>query len=120
MEIRIENLRLRTIIGVKPRERLRRREVRVSLAIFIGARRAARTDSIDDTVDYAALADRIRREAEKSRFRLLEALAEHVLQVVLSWPKVRRAEVEVAKPGALGRCESVSVRACGRRERSQT
>jgi FolB domain-containing protein len=109
MIIRIKNLRLRTIIGVNKWERTHPQEVIINLELHFDGTKAARTDRLADTVDYKSLKGRIIEAVEASRFRLVEKLASHVLDLVTAEPRVSAATVEVDKPRALRFAESVSV-----------
>ncbi len=109
MIIRIKNLRLRTVIGIFDWERKTRQEVIVNVMLEFDGSKAALSDRIEDSVDYKALTKQIIAEVEESSFQLIEALANHVLGLVMADVGVRRAEVEVDKPGALRFAESVSV-----------
>jgi FolB domain-containing protein len=116
MTIRIKNLRLRTIIGTNDWERRRKQDVVINVELDFDGRAAAKSDRIEDTVDYKALCKRIIDQVERSRFCLLEKLADCVLKTVLGDPKVRRVAVEVDKPDALRSADSVSV-TCRRRRK---
>lgn len=109
MRIRIKNLRLRTIIGVNEWERRDRQDVVVNVEIEFDGSRAAETDDLRHTVDYKAITKRIIEEVENSRFNLLEALAQRVLDVVLQQEGVIAAQVEIDKPHALRFADSVSI-----------
>ena len=109
MIIRIKNLRLRTIVGVNDWERQAPQDVVLNLEVAFDAGRAAKTDRLEDTLDYRALKKRIAEAVERSRFQLLEGLAAHVLELVMQEPRVSAATVEVDKPGALRFADSVSV-----------
>jgi FolB domain-containing protein len=116
MTIRIKNLRLRTIIGVNDWERRRKQDVVINVELDFDGRAAAKSDRIEDTVDYKALCKRIIDQVERSRFCLLEKLADSILRIALCDPKVRRVAVEVDKLRALRSADSVSV-ACQRRRK---
>jgi len=109
MIIRIKNLRLRTIIGVKHWERRKVQDVIINVEIEFDGSKVAESDNIDDTVNYKTIKKRIVEEVEKSRFYLLDRLASHVLKIVMENKKVQRATVEVDKPNALRFADSVSV-----------
>ena len=69
----------------------------MDLVLFIDLEEAAVYDTIEKTVDYSALIDRISFEAKESHHYLLEALAERIAGICLSYPAVERAEVSVTK-----------------------
>ncbi|MBU4459962.1 MAG: dihydroneopterin aldolase, partial [Verrucomicrobia bacterium] len=66
--ILIRDLALRCIIGIYPEERRAKQDVIVNLAIESDFRRAARTDSIKDAVDYKALKKGVIDLVETSSF----------------------------------------------------
>lgn len=113
MIVRIKNLRLRVIVGVHEWEQRHPRDVTANIELEIDAAQATRSDELGDTVDYAALKQRVVEAVESRRFNLLEALASKLLEAVLADEKVRSASVEVDKPGALSLADSVSVTARG-------
>lgn len=117
MRISIKNLRLRTIVGVYEWERQQSQEVIVNLQIEFDGDQAAKSDRLEDTIDYKALKGRIMEEVEKSQFLLLERLAGRVLEIVMAEPRVQHASVEVDKPHALRFADSVSVQCQGSRKR---
>ncbi|MBN1555934.1 MAG: dihydroneopterin aldolase [Phycisphaerae bacterium] len=109
MVIHIDNLRVHTVIGTFDWERHAPRELRVSVSITPKDSQAVRTDDLADGVDYAELAEKIIALGRASQFRLIEAFADAVLQLLLADPKVRLAEVEVTKPAAVPAAQSVRV-----------
>ena len=100
-EIRLSGLGLETVLGVQPEERLAPRKVVADIRLFLDLGPAARSDELADTVDYAALADRLRAVARQSSFRLVEALAGALADEALADPRVRAAAVTLEKPGAV-------------------
>jgi len=109
MVIRIKNLRVRTVVGLHPRERNRPREIVVNITLELAGSRACKTDSLSDTIDYEAIAGRIQKLTAKSRCLLIERLAWVILESLMADKRIRRATVEIDKPGAIRSAESVSV-----------
>lgn len=105
----LRDLRLRCIVGTLPSERRRKRTILVQVRLETDLRAASLSDELRDTVDYAALHDRIVRAVGSSSFRLIERLAGRVAELCLEERRVRSVEVEVAKPGALRRARTVAV-----------
>lgn len=99
--ISLLGLSLRTTVGVYPEERRDFRELEADVLLSADLRAAGRSDDLADTVDYAALAERLRAVAAASRFRLLEALAEALAAEALANPRVAAAEIVLRKPGAV-------------------
>lgn len=107
--IYIRDLALRCIIGVFPEERREKQDVVINVVLECDHRPAARSDRLEDAVDYKALKKKIVALVEASQFYLVEALAERLAAACLENPKVARATVTVDKPGALRFARSVGV-----------
>ena len=109
-EIRIEDLLLRTIIGINCEERHERQDVLVNLVLFVDTRAAGHSDDIADApVNYRSLTKQVIDVVEQSCFLLLERLAAEIASVCLAEQGVERVKVRVAKPGALRFARSVEV-----------
>ena len=100
-QIHIHNLKLNAVIGVYPRERKVPQAVVMDITLHTDLQVAGRSDQLSETIDYAALVARVRKAVAKSRFQLLEALAEHIADLCLREPRIAAVDVTVAKPGAL-------------------
>ena len=109
VKITIENLRLRTVIGINDWERETRQDVVVNVELELAPGTVFTHDTIDETVDYKKLNKRLIAEVERSSFFLIEKLCDHLLTMVIEDSRVRRARVRVAKPTALRYTDSVSV-----------
>ena len=109
MIIKLKNLKCKTMLGIHPEERVKPRIVILNLLIEYDHAKAASSDKIADAVDYFTLEKTIVESLAKQTFALLETLAEHVAQLVMTFPSVQQVTVEIDKPGALLHSESVSV-----------
>lgn len=95
--ISISGLRVYAYHGVLPQERTVGGEYAVSLTVSADISRAAETDDISDTLNYAGLADVIVGE-----MAVPSSLLEHVAgrigrSVIARYPEVRWADVTVSK-----------------------
>ena len=109
MIIRIKNLHLRTYIGFQDWEREKKQDILVNLEMLISDETAVETDDVGDSVDYKKIKYAIVDSVESSSFYLLERLAGHILDIVMSSEKVTKATVELDKPHALRFADSVSI-----------
>jgi dihydroneopterin aldolase/D-erythro-7,8-dihydroneopterin triphosphate epimerase len=107
--ILIRDLALRCIIGIYPEERREKQDLLLNLALECDGRAAARSDRIEDAVDYKSLKKEIVALVQDSSFRLIETLADRVAALCLARRGVRRATVTVDKPAALRFARSVAV-----------
>jgi FolB domain-containing protein len=107
--IHIEDLHARCILGIGNEERREKQDVVINITLFADLSKAAQTDSIDDTIDYAALKKKILDSVEKSEYYLAEALAQHIANLCLDDPRVIEVKIKVEKPAALRFARSVAV-----------
>lgn len=99
----IERLRLPARLGVLSHEKKGAQTVCVSLAFGLPSRDCFESDAIGDTVDYAAVAERLRRMAVEKHYNLVEYLAGKMAEIVLyefgaSWVKLQCRKIDVV-PG---------------------
>lgn len=105
----IRNLELKAVIGTRPAERRRRQRLYFNLTLHTDLAPAGRSDELRDALDYSELERRVAELVKNSSFQLLEALAEAVAGLLLSFAAVRKATVQIDKPGASRQAESVAV-----------
>jgi 7,8-dihydroneopterin aldolase/epimerase/oxygenase len=97
----LQEVKVQTVLGVPEWERLKPQTVVLDIELALPHSRSCQSDEIEDTIDYGRIVARIRQMLAEKSFRLVEALAENVAQMIISefgapWVKVR-----VAKPGIL-------------------
>ncbi len=97
----LHDFKVKTLIGIYPWERMVRQTVRIDLEIALPTSRACQTDRIEDALDYALIIERINDILANRHFSLLEALAEHIAQTVLTEFKSPWVKVSVAKLGII-------------------
>lgn len=107
--IDVQDLVVKSVIGVRDEERRAKQELRLQLRLFIDAKRAGASDRIEDTIDYDSVSQRVVQVAEASEFRLLERLAEELARVCVKEFAVPRVRVTVEKPGAVRHAKSVAL-----------
>lgn len=79
----IDELRIPTLIGIYPREQAMPQTIEISLQIGTSTMNAGCSDDIRDTIDYAAVVERLRADLARQHFHLLEKLAEHIATLLL-------------------------------------
>jgi len=107
--IHLRKLKVRCVLGVYPAERGHSRSVIINLSLECDTRRAAKSDQIENTLNYELIEIDVIAVAKKGRFRLIETLANRVADACLDYPQVRSVRVVVDKPGALPHTKSVAV-----------
>jgi dihydroneopterin aldolase len=97
--IYISELKTEANIGLDAWEKPFSQVIEINLEIEIPSRKPGETDNISDTINYATVTDRIRKELAIRRFGLLEALAEFVANLLLHDFGATWTKVDVAKTG---------------------
>ena len=105
----IRELEVRTIIGIYDWEREQQQVVSMDLEMGSDITRAAATDSIEQALDYKAVAKRIIQFVEGSEFFLVETLAERISEIVLNEFSVPWLKLRLGKPGAVTGSRDVGV-----------
>jgi 7,8-dihydroneopterin aldolase/epimerase/oxygenase len=105
----IHALKSEAIIGIYDWERQVRQTVLIDLEFGADIRKAALTDSIDDTLNYKRVAKQVLAFVEASQFHLVETLAEHVAMLVLEEFGVAWVRITLSKPGAVRSSRDVGV-----------
>lgn len=105
----IRDLKVETVIGVYDWERRIRQIINIDLEMGTDVRPAAQTDTIDQALDYQAVAERLVEFVGGSRFQLIETLAEQIGEIVCREFGVSWLRLTVRKPGALSNAREVGV-----------
>ena len=115
--IRMRKLKLSVFLGVYAEEQESPRPVIADIELGLDLSRAAMTDALADTVDYAALTETIRaRCAPPRRYALVERLAAEIADLCLVFDsRIESVRVAVGKPGAVAAAETVEVELLRRR-----
>jgi len=106
----LRDLRIETIVGVWDWERKMPQTVSVDLEMSADIAKAAETDSLDDTLNYKAVAHGVIELVTEGKFRLVETMAERIAEHVLRDHGVDWVSVSVNKPGAIRGSRGVGVR----------
>jgi dihydroneopterin aldolase len=105
----ITALSTEAVIGIYDWEREVKQRLEVDLEMWLDLAAAARSDAIEDTLNYKSVAKRVLAFVEASRYRLVEALAGEIARIVIEEFKVARVRVTVHKPGAIRHSRDVGV-----------
>jgi dihydroneopterin aldolase len=105
----LNDLKTEAIIGIYDWERKIRQTLSFDFEFPGDVRRAARSDRIEDTLNYKSVAKRVLAFVEASEYQLVETLAENVAQLILREFPVEWVKVTVSKPGAVRGSRDVGV-----------
>ncbi len=105
----IRELNIDTIIGIYDWERQVKQTVSLDIEMATDIRKAALSDSIEDTLDYKAVSKRLISFISESEFQLVETMAEQCAEIVLNEFSVPWLRLRLSKPGAVRGAKDVGV-----------
>ena len=95
----LKDCRFDCVIGVFPNERKTKQPVFIDAELSLDIRKAAKSDSMKDALDYRAVHALMKSHVEKSHCFLIESLAENLAQAILKrFLSVRSVTLTVKKP----------------------
>lgn len=98
--ITLTGLRVHGHHGVFEHEKADGQDFLVDLTVWIDLHVAGTTDSLEDTLDYGVLADRVARIVGGPPRDLIESVAAQVADEVMTDSRVHAVEVTIHKPNA--------------------
>jgi dihydroneopterin aldolase len=105
----IREFRVDAWVGIYEWEKQRAQTLEMEIDIGIPGNAVGRTDNIHDTVHYGEVVERIQKELAQKKFKLLEALAEHVCTIITQDFKAPWVRLSVAKLGHVRNVRKVGV-----------
>ena len=105
----INELKVKTKLGVPAWERMLAQTIILDIEIGYDLAKAGKSDAIADTIDYGAVVARIHATLKDHSFQLVEALAEHICQLILKEFKAESVKVKVEKPAILPGLKALGV-----------
>jgi dihydroneopterin aldolase len=108
--IYIRDLRLETVIGVYERERRHPQPLEFDIEMGMQDIKACHTDQLGDTINYVAVVEEIHVILANHSFRLLEPLAQSIVDMILDKFGAEWVRLEVTKAGIVPSARSVGVR----------
>ncbi|MEQ1598817.1 MAG: dihydroneopterin aldolase [Methylotenera sp.] len=105
----ISELKVKTKLGVPEWERIVPQTIILDIEISYDLSKSCKSDNIADTIDYGKVVTRIHETLKEHSFQLVEALAEHVCQLILKEFKAESVKVKVAKPAVLAGLKALGV-----------
>lgn len=104
-KISIKDLTFNCIIGTLPFERENEQPIVLNVNLWLDFTKAAETEDLSYSIDYAQLAEDLQRFIRLSCFQLEETLVVACAKRILeNHPAAQAAEVSVRKPQAIPNC----------------
>jgi dihydroneopterin aldolase len=105
----IREFRVDAWVGIYEWEKQRPQTLEMDIEIGIPGNEVGATDNIHDTVHYGEVVERVVAELAERRFKLLEALAEHVCAIITGEFRAPWVRISVAKLGHIRNVRKVGV-----------
>ena len=105
----IKQLRIETIVGILPRERITPQPIFLDVKLSVDVRTPAKTGGYFRCLRLHALADQVAAFIIEQKFLLIETLAEDVAELILRDFKVEKVLLTVSKPNAVSAADCVGV-----------
>lgn len=109
-QIFLNELYFQSLIGVYDHERVEKTQLRADLVLHTNLDNAANSDALDDTVDYAMVAQRVALIGASTRFQLLEALGREIIASLFEHFPIQKVELTLSKFNVVENCQSVGIR----------
>lgn len=105
----LSEVKVQTKLGVPEWERMVEQTIILDIEIGCDLSKACKSDDVSDTIDYGAVVERVRTTLKENSFKLVEALAEHLCQLILSEFNADAVKVKVSKPSILPGLKALGV-----------
>lgn len=105
----LHDFKIKTLVGIYPWERKVAQTIQLDLEIALPDQRACNSDNIKDAIDYALIVQCVQEILKHKHFSLLEALAEHIAQMLMSKFKSPWVKVSIAKLGIIRGVKKIGI-----------
>lgn len=105
----LHDLKVECIIGIYDWERRTKQQIHVDLDMASDITKAAKSDQIDDALDYKAVSKRLLAFIGESDFQLVETLAERTAELILQEFPTPWLRLRINKRGAVRGATDVGV-----------
>ena len=96
-KISIVDLEVFYRVGVPEEERAKPQRLLLTIEMESSFAKAAKSDSIADTIDYFAVSQRLLKFGDGKSWKLIEKLAADICEMILSEFKPKKVSIEVKK-----------------------
>jgi dihydroneopterin aldolase len=108
-KIFLTGLSIECVVGVWEWERQVKQTVVLDIEMAVDIRKAAKSDHLDDTIDYKKVSKRLQSFVGESQFQLVETLTERIAEIIVKEFHVPWVKVKLNKQGALRGSRDVGI-----------
>ena len=80
--IELNNIITSVYLGITSQEQSKMQDILLNIKLYKNLKTPGLSDNIDDTINYADVIDFIYQELQKTKFCLIEAIAEHLISQI--------------------------------------
>ena len=105
----INNLKVDCIIGILPHERENTQPLMISIELECDLKKAGYSGNLDESINYAELADTVKEYTVQRKARLVEELGVELCDLILKEFKPKKVSITLNKPLAVENCDGVGI-----------
>lgn len=105
----IKSLEVHTIIGIYDWEQATKQKLLIDIEVSHDNTVPAKTDNIEDAVDYEFISTSIVKLFQNTKYQLIETVAEVCANWILTNTKSKTVKITVSKPDAISAATNVGV-----------
>ncbi len=105
----LSEVKVQTKLGVPEWERMVEQTILLDIEIGYDLSKASKSDDVNDTIDYGEVVNRVRETLKEHSFQLVEALAEHLCQLIMQEFNAAYVKIKVSKPSILPGLKALGV-----------
>ncbi len=109
-QIFLQGLIIPARIGVLAHEKSAAQDIVLDIQLTVDTHKAAISDDLRDTIDYAALSAQLAQHCTHQHVELVERLAQQLADICLQDKRVQQVTLSLSKPHALANATGVGVR----------
>jgi len=107
--IYIHGIECECVIGVWKWEKAITQKLIIDLDLATDITKSAKSDDLNDTLNYKVISDRVINFAKENQFDLIETLIERISEVVLSEFDIPWVRIKLDKGGAVKNVKNVGI-----------
>ena len=98
--IKITGIRAYGYTGALPEENVLGQWFEIDLILGLNIEKAAKSDDLNDTLDYREIINTVTKIVQTKKFALIEKLAMAIAEKVLTFKKIQKVELQLTKVSA--------------------
>ncbi|MFL2627019.1 MAG: dihydroneopterin aldolase [Dehalococcoidia bacterium] len=95
--IELNNIITSVYLGITSQEQSKMQDILLNIKLYKNLHKPGLSDNIHDTINYADVIDFIYQELPKTKFGLIEAIAEHLISQIKNIFSPMAIEIEISK-----------------------